>query len=219
MAGVIGLIWLLLAAFPQRNLASDDWVQLVKLVIILAMVSSSVFFLRRVPLGETLRNIAIWAVIGAVLLLGYSFREDFSGLGARLSGELRPSRAVERGDGVVELRAGRGGHFTVTAMVNGQPVDFLVDTGASDIVLSPSDAARIGYPTAELHFTRQYSTANGIGLGAPVRLGSLGVGDIVFYDLPASVNEAPMGQSLLGMTFLRRLSAYEVRGGVLILRR
>jgi aspartyl protease family protein len=218
VGGVLAILWLLVLYFPQRQLDGTDWVQVVKLVTLLAVASSSLLFLRRVRLGETLRNLAIWAVIGGVLLLGYSFRHDLTGLGNRIAGELMPSRAVQVGDGVVELRAGADGHFTVTADVDGQPVDFLVDTGASDIVLSPADAARLGFPSENLSFTKQYVTANGIGRGAPVRLGSLAVGPIVFDDLPASVNEAPMGESLLGMTFLRRLSSYEVRRDVLILR-
>lgn len=219
IAGFFGLVWFLFAAFPQRQLDDSDWIQLVKLSAILVVVSSGVIVLRRVPLGETLRNLAIWALIGGVLLLGYSYRDDFSGLAGRLSGELLPSRAVEVGDGVVEVRAGAGGHFVVTAEVNGQPVDFLVDTGASDIVLSPADAERLGYFPENLSFTRQYTTANGIGRGAPVRLDSLAVGPIAYGGVPASVNEAPMSESLLGMTFLRRLDSYEVRGDTLILRR
>lgn len=218
-AGVGGLVLLLLSLFPQRHLASADWAHLVKLVAILLVVSSGLLFLRRVPVGETLRNLAIWAGIGGMLLIGYAYRDTFSSLGSRLSGELLPSQAVEVADGVVEVRAGMGGHFKVTASVNGQPVDFLVDTGASDIVLSPADARRLGYDPERLSFTRQYVTANGIGRGAPIRLDSLAVGPIVFYDLPATVNEAEMGESLLGMTFLRRLKSYEVRRDLLIMRR
>ena len=218
-AGVAGLVWLLVSAFPQRSLEQGDWAQLVKLGAILVLLSSGVVYLRRARVGETLRNLAIWAAIGGVLLLGYSFRHDLSGLGNRITGELMPSRAVEVADGVVELRAGAGGHFVVTATVNGLPVDFLVDTGASDIVLSPADAARLGYSPESLRFTRQYVTANGIGRGAPVRLDNLAVGPIAYADLPASVNEAPMAESLLGMTFLRRLESYEVRRDVMILRR
>lgn len=219
VVGFFGLVWFLFEAFPQRQLGDGDWIQLVKLSAIVLVVSSGVIALRRVPLGETLRNLAIWGLIGGVLLIGYAYRDDFSGLAGRLGGELMPSRAVEVGDGVVELRAGQGGHFVVTAEVNGQPVDFLVDTGASDIVLSPADAARLGYPPENLSFTRQYTTANGIGRGAPIRLDSVAVGPIAFSGVPASVNEAPMAESLLGMTFLRRLDSYEVRGDVLILRR
>ena len=218
-AGFVGLVWLLVAAFPQRSLDQGDWAQLVKLGAILVLLSSGVVYLRRARVGETLRNLAIWAAIGGVLLLGYSFRHDLAFLGDRVAGELLPSRAVEVAEGVVELRAGAGGHFVVTATVNGLPVDFLVDTGASDIVLSPDDAARLGYPPENLRFTRQYVTANGVGRGAPVRLDSLAVGPIAYADLPASVNEAPMGESLLGMTFLRRLESYEVRRDIMILRR
>ncbi|MEO3428787.1 TIGR02281 family clan AA aspartic protease [Pelagibius sp. CAU 1746] len=219
VAGLGALVWILLEVFPQRQLGRGDWVQLVKLSAIVVVCSSGLLFLRRVPLRETLRNAAIWAGIAGVLLIGYTYRDDFSGVGSRLGGELLPSRAVELGAGEVEIRAGRDGHFTVTAEVNGQPVDFLVDTGASDIVLGPDDARRLGYDPALLSFTRQYQTANGVGRGAPVRLDSLAVGPIVFNDLPASVNEASMGESLLGMTFLRRLDSYEVRGDRLILRR
>ena len=218
VAGVGVLVWVLLEVFPQRQFGDADWAQLVKLVAILVVCSSGILFLRRVPLRETLRNAAIWVAVGGVLLIGYAYREDFSNVGARLGGELLPSQAMDLGDGEVEIRAGSDGHFTVTAEVNGQPVDFLVDTGASDIVLSPADARRIGYDPAYLSFTRQYSTANGIGRGAPVRLDSVAVGPIVFNDLPASVNEAPMGESLLGMTFLRKLDSYEVRRDRLILR-
>jgi len=219
IAGVVGLLWLLMESFPQRQLESGDWAYLVKLGAILVVCSSGIIFLRHIPVGETLRNLAIWAGIGAVLFLGYSFRGEFSTLGNRIAGELLPSQAVEVSDGVVEIRAGMDGHFTVTASVNGLPVDFLIDTGASDIVLSPADAARAGYDASRLSFTRRYATANGFGRGAPVRLDNIAVGPIVFDDVPASVNEAPMSNSLLGMTFLRALQSYEVRGDVMILRR
>src|SRR3546814_9792632 len=96
-----------------------------------------------------------------------------------------PSRAVEVAEGVVEVRAGAGGHFVVTATVNGVPVDFLIDTGASDIVLSLADAQRLGYSPENLSFTRQYVTANGIGRGAPIRLDSLAVGPNGYAGLPA----------------------------------
>lgn len=219
VAGFFALVWFLFEAFPQRQLGDGDWIQLVKISAILLVVCSGVLALRRIPLGETLRNLAVWGLIGGVLLIGYAYRDDFTGIANRLGGELMPSRAVQTGDGVVELRASAGGHFVVTAQVNGQPVDFLVDTGASDIVLSPADATRLGYHPENLSFTRQYTTANGIGRGAPIRLDSLAVGPIAFGGVPASVNEAPMSESLLGMTFLRRLDSYEVRRDTLILRR
>src|SRR3546814_8870933 len=82
---------LLIAAFPQRSLDQTDWAQLVQFGAILVLLSSGVVYLRRAHLGEALRNLAIWAAIGAALLLGYSFRHELSGLGSRLAGELMPS--------------------------------------------------------------------------------------------------------------------------------
>src|SRR3546814_13664840 len=101
-----------------------------------------------------------------------------------------PSRAVEVAEGVVEVRAGAGGHFVVTATVNGVPVDFLIDTGASDIVLSPADAQRLGYSPENLSFTRPYVTANAIGRGAPIRLPTPPAGPLAHTSLPPPVTEA-----------------------------
>jgi aspartyl protease family protein len=216
---VVGGIWLLFEAFPERRHDSSDLAQLVKLTVILVVCASGVVFLRHTSIWQNLKYLVIWVAIGGLLLVGYAYRDVFSDVGSRVAGELLPGRAVEVGDGIVEIRAGRDGHFTVTAEVNGAPVTFLVDTGASDIVLSPADAERVGYDPARLSFTQRYHTANGIGRGAPVRLDTIAVGPIAFDRMPASVNEAPMGESLLGMSFLRELSSYEVRGDVLILRR
>jgi aspartyl protease family protein len=102
--------------------------------------------------------------------------------------------------------------------VNGAPVRFIIDTGASDIVLSPSDARRAGVDMASLDFARGYETANGAGRGARVVLKSLQVGQVHAADVEASVNAAPMRASLLGMAFLKRFESIEVRGGRLVLR-
>jgi aspartyl protease family protein len=118
----------------------------------------------------------------------------------------------------VVIPAGPHGHFLVEAMVEGVPIRFLVDTGASDIVLSPNDALEIGLRPADLRFTRRFETANGTVRGAPVILRELRVGQLQLFDVGASVNEAPLEVSLLGMSFLNELRGYEVADGRLILR-
>ena len=101
-------------------------------------------------------------------------------------------------------------------MVNGSPITFLVDTGASDIVLTLADARRLGFIPGNLDFSEQYQTANGEVRGAPVRLRELRIGQYSLYDLEASVNEGPMTVSLLGMSFLEQLRGYQVEDGRLI---
>jgi aspartyl protease family protein len=118
----------------------------------------------------------------------------------------------------VVIPAGPHGHFVVEAMVDGVPIRFLVDTGASDIVLSMNDALDIGLRPTDLRFTRRFETANGVVRGAPVILRELRLGQLQLFDLEASVNEAPLEISLLGMRFLNELRGYEVADGRLILR-
>ena len=124
----------------------------------------------------------------------------------------------EAGDLEYVIEPGAGGHYVVDAMVNGAPITFLVDTGASSIVLTMDDAERLGLRPESLRFTQRFVTANGEVRGAPVVLREIRIGQFSLYDVPASVNEAPLSVSLLGMSFLRRLNGYGVEDGRLVLR-
>jgi aspartyl protease family protein len=115
------------------------------------------------------------------------------------------------------VEAGRQGHFVLEAVVDGVPVTFLLDTGASEIVLTLADARRLGFSPQNLEFSETYHTANGEVRGAPIRLRELRVGQFSLYDLDASVNAAPLPISLLGMSFLERLHGYRVEDRRLIL--
>jgi aspartyl protease family protein len=118
----------------------------------------------------------------------------------------------------VEIKAGNHGHFLATATLNGQPVEVLVDTGASFVALSYEDAQRAGLYVRPSDFTQRVATANGVAKIAPVVIDSIGIGDIILRDVHAAVSEpGRLGTTLLGMTFLGRLSRAELRSGVLIL--
>jgi aspartyl protease family protein len=93
-------------------------------------------------------------------------------------------------------------HFYIRAEVNGIPAMFLADKGASHIVLSPDDAGKLCIETDKLPFDRFYETANGTVRGSSIRIADLRVGEIHLKEIGASVNEAEMRNSLLGMTFL-----------------
>ena len=133
-------------------------------------------------------------------------------------GDLIPSGGIGVTGGAVSIRGNKSGHFVVEAVVDGVSVRFLVDTGASDAILGPGDAARLGFDVKTLAFTWPYQTANGLVFGAPVRLGLLSIGPITMTGVRASVNGAPMKRSLLGMSFLGRLSGYDVSRETMILR-
>jgi len=212
------LIVFLFGRYPDALESRGDKVSLTYLVLLLALVASGVLAGRRLGLRVTLGHIAIWSAIGLILVLGYSYRAELGMVKARLMGAVLPSRPVVTGDAIA-VRAASDGHFYMDLTVDGAPIRFLVDTGSSDIVLSPADARRAGFDPDRLSYTRRYDTANGVVRGAPVRLDSVALGPIRFRDLPASVNQAAMANSLLGMRFLERFRGYTVRAGVLTLYR
>ncbi|MCK5495196.1 MAG: TIGR02281 family clan AA aspartic protease, partial [Hyphomicrobiaceae bacterium] len=216
--GLTGLIVWLIGRYPNALDSRDAMINITRYGAILLLVASGILGSRKLNVGRAVRDIAIWVAILAGLVALYGFRDEFKTVGLRITGELEPARGNETDRGEMLYRRSADGHFYIDAMVNGQSVRFLVDTGASDIVLSPADAARAGFERSELAFNRQYQTANGIGWGAPVVLRSIEAGAIRFHGVAASVNDAPMSESLLGMSFLDRLSGFEVRGDSLILR-
>lgn len=127
-----------------------------------------------------------------------------------------PARPAAAANELV-YRADRSGHYLVEASVNGAPVRFLVDTGATVVALTPEDARAAGLAPGDLRFSQVMSTANGAARAAPTRLRSLRLGQLELEDVPAVVMERPMAISLLGMSFLSRLDGYSIRDGVLTL--
>lgn len=119
----------------------------------------------------------------------------------------------------VRIRRNADGQFIARGDVNGMPASFLIDTGASTVVLKQSDAEHAGIDTATLAFTVPLSTANGETKAAPVRLRNVTIGSIRIEGLEALV-AAPgsLNENLLGMTFLRRLRHYELSGDFITLR-
>jgi aspartyl protease family protein len=104
------------------------------------------------------------------------------------------------------------GHVIVEAAVNGAPMRMLVDTGASLVTLTPTDARAAGIGPGELVFSQRASTANGFVRMAPVTLREVRIGQLSLGEIRAAVIEN-LGVSLLGMSFLGRLQSYEMRDG------
>jgi aspartyl protease family protein len=111
-------------------------------------------------------------------------------------------------------RTGPLGHVVVTASVNGAPIRFLVDTGASTVTLSPADARAAGINPSALAFDKTTTTANGVVRVAPVMLREIRIEQLAVENVPAVV-DANLSGLLLGMSFLSRLKSFAMRGGAL----
>ena len=218
VAGLAGLTILLLTRFPGAIEGGWDWADLTYLLVLALVIGSGTLLWRDIGLKFAVNSVVVWIGIFALLVLGYSFRHDLERLWGRVGGELRPSAGQQAGPRALAYRLSDGGHYYIEAIVNGARIRFLVDTGATDIVLSRADARRAGFDPGRLRYSKVYSTANGTVRGAPVTLRRLDVGPLRFSDIRASVNEGQMRGSLLGMSFLRQFRSYEVKDGVLTLR-
>lgn len=127
--------------------------------------------------------------------------------------------ASEAGFKSVRIRKGPDGRFVARGEINGAPAELLIDSGASAVILRQSDAERAGIDTKSLAYTVPVDTANGQTHAAAVQLRTLAIGPIRIDGLEALV-AAPgsLNESLLGITFLRRLRSYEITGDFITLR-
>jgi aspartyl protease family protein len=114
------------------------------------------------------------------------------------------------------FRANNQGHVLLDGVVNGAPVRFIVDTGATMVSLTMQDALAAGITQSDLNYSIRTTTANGVGRAAPVKLREVRIGQLEIDDVQAAVVEN-LGISLLGQSFLTRLDSYEMRDGVLTL--
>jgi aspartyl protease family protein len=117
----------------------------------------------------------------------------------------------------VTLQNDGSGQFRVEARVDGRPVNFLVDTGASAIVLNEKSAAWLGIHPAARDYTVRMQTANGVGKAARVRLNQIEVNGITVRDLDALVvADESLSTNLLGMSFLSRVKWTHDRGRLVL---
>ena len=129
-----------------------------------------------------------------------------------------PSEPDNSSGRTVTLRSDSRGHFQVDARVDGRPVDFLIDTGASFIALRESAAARLGIHPSPRDYTAKAHTANGIAKAAPVQLNRVEVNGITVRDVQAFVmSDESLGVNLLGMSFLSRVRRFEMANGRLVM--
>jgi aspartyl protease family protein len=129
-------------------------------------------------------------------------------------------RAPADHGGIVRVAANRSGHYVSEIEVNNRAITAMVDTGATVVALRYEDARALGLIFPGDKFDARVRTANGEGRAKRVQLRSVTFGTITVRDVDALVLEqGALATNLLGMSFLRRLSRFEVQRGVLVLER
>ena len=166
----------------------------------------------REKLGTVVQQALIWGLIFVGMIAAYGLWDDI-----RYQDPFAQN-VSEDGD-QIELPLQSDGHYHLAATVNGALISFVVDTGATDIVLSQQDAEKAGLNPADLAYVGRAFTANGEVRTAPVRLDVVEIGPIRDTDVSAVVNQGDLDQSLLGMSYLQRYSSIQIADGKLLLTR
>ncbi len=176
-----------------------------------AAVGGSYIMSHKNNLGKVAQQAVIWGLIfvGVIAAIGLwgDVSRDVTG------------RYEVVGEAAIEVPRSSDGHYYLTLDINGVPVDFFVDTGATDVVLTQEDARRVGIDIDKLSFLGTAYTANGPVATASVWLNEMRLGPLVDYEVRASVNGGEMRSSLLGMAYLGRFTRIAIEDNRLVLTR
>lgn len=187
----------------------ETFARVAYLGIILVALGGWVMVEFRQRMGQALRMALAWGLIFVGVMAGY-------GLWSDIRQDVMPRQMVTEA-GVVEVPRAQDGHYYLTLQINGTSVPFMVDTGASGMVLSRQDAESLGIDPASLMFMGEASTANGVVRTARVSLPVVELGPFRNEGFQAYVNDGEMEGSLLGMDYLGQFRM-EFSGGKLVLR-
>ncbi|EIE50645.1 aspartyl protease [Salipiger aestuarii] len=192
---------------PDFDIARLAYLSLLASALIALMV-----FRNRTRTALKLQYAGAWALIilGAIAAVG---------LWKDIRATVLPQQAVFADQGRIELPRAPDGHYYVSVDVNGVPTRFVVDTGASGMVLTRRDAERAGIDVTDLLYRGEAHTANGPVRTAPVTLDAVALGPFSDRNLRAYVNQGDMTTSLLGMSYLQRFDRLEIARGRMVLER
>lgn len=197
-------------------MSGGDGASAVYLILLLVLVGSGLA-VRRIPMRQGLKMALGWLLIFALVFVVIALRDDFGALGRRIAEAARGGAAPVQEGGTVRIRQSEDGHFWVDAEVNGEPVRFLVDSGATVTAISAETARRVGIQAGG-GFPVAVSTANGMIMVRRGRADRLEVGSIVRTDIAVHVSDTLGDTDLLGMNFLSSLSGWSIEGRALVLR-
>lgn len=193
-------------------MTSDNTASLIYLVLLGCAVGGWFFMAGRDSIGKTLQMAAIWGFIFVGVIAAYGLWND-------VQRQTLNNQVLQLGEGQISVPRQPDGHYYLTLELNGANIRFVVDTGATDMVLTRTDAERAGLNPDELNFIGVANTANGQVRTAPVRIDTVRLGDITDTNVRASVNDGEMFGSLLGMGYLERWGHISISGGELRLTR
>jgi len=190
----------------------DNTASLIYLALLACALGGWFIMQNRDGIGKVLQQAMVWGFLFLGVIAAYGLWND-------VQRQTTGGQMLQLGNGQIIVPRQPDGHYYLTLALNGQNVQFVVDTGATDMVLTRDDADRAGLSPDTLTFSGVAATANGTVRTAPVRIDTVRLGDITDTNVRASVNGGEMFSSLLGMRYLEKWGRIEISGGELRLTR
>ena len=194
----------------MEQFSGDDFGNLIYLVILGGVIAFWFFTAGRNSMNKVLQQLAVWALIFIGVIAAYGMWGD-------IRQTVIPQQSIVQNGERIELPRARDGHYYAVAMVNDVPIRFVVDTGATGVVLRKADAEKAGIILEDLAFLSEAMTANGKVRIASVRTDRFGFKGAEIPGFRVDVNEGQMSQSLMGMSYLQTFERIEISGGMLVL--
>ena len=176
-------------------------------------------------IGWAFRQLAVWGGVGLLFyaIAGDRLKQHLDATASVTEAPAQaaaatsvPARPATGSPNSLVFHANNQGHVILEGVVNGAPIRFIVDTGATFVALTARDAAAAGITRNDMSSSVALSTANGVVHAGRTKLREVRIGQLAIDDVSAVVQDH-LGVSLLGQSFLTRLDSYEMRDGVLTL--
>lgn len=179
-------------------------------IVVLTMLIAGIISRKDIALRQVFKYCILWLILGLFVIALYSYRFEFSDFKQRMMSSINPSKPIlDKENKQIIIKISDDGHYYLQALVNGQKITFMIDTGASSVAISQDDAKTIGIDTKKLNYNQRYQTANGISFGASVNLESIDIDGYKISNVKASVTPNLVGASLFGMSALKKFSSYQ----------
>lgn len=201
------------------ELSRADWADLIVYGVLGIYLATMIPRLFRGNFKAAVGALLFWALVLFTVMAGYAYRYELRGVADRVLAMLVPGTAIDTGYKEVTIIRRADGQFVVNGTVSGRRMSFVLDTGASAVVLRAEDAIKAKIPIDSLIYDVEVSTANGRAMAAETDVPRLSIGSITERNVKAQVaRPGTLHENLLGMTFLNGLASFTVTNDRLVLR-
>ena len=199
-----------------NEIFSQEWSNIIYVIILIVLLIMG-FSSKELPLKKFFEYAGLWIIIALVALVSYSYRFEFFEAKDRVLSDLFPSKAINKNHQQLTINVSQDGHYYLNVKIKNFPVRFMIDTGASEVVIDKNLAIKLGYDLKNINYNKVFQTANGEAYGASIYFDEVDVSGIKFYNIQGSITDSRLATPLLGMTFLQKFYKYEFYRDKLIL--